>query len=85
MTSEIRKLSNKGWLSTDERLAHELANASTLAVGWNDVIDRFNGETIDDILSDDDFNVAATGLAEKNINTDKLTKQRRGYMAVSLP
>ena len=84
MTSEIRKRSNKGWLSTDERLAHELANASTLAVGWNDVIDRFNGETIDDILSDDDFNVA-TGLAEKNINTDKLTKQRRGYMAVHFP
>ena len=44
----------------------------------------FNGETIDDILSDDDFNVA-TGLAEKNINTDKLTKQRRGYMAVHFP
>ena len=83
-TSEIRKLSNKGQLSTDERLAHELANASTLAVGWNDVIDRFNGETLDDILSDDDFNVA-TGLAEKNINTDKLTKQRRGYMAVHFP
>ena len=83
-TSEIRKLSNKGQLSTDERLAHEIANASTIAVGWNDVIDRFNGETIDDILSDDDFNVA-TGLAEKNINTDKLTKQRRGYMAVHFP
>ena len=83
-TSEIRKLSNKGQLSTDERLAHELANASTIAVGWNDVIDRFNGETFDDILSDDDFNVA-TGLAEKNINTDKLTKQRRGYMAVHFP
>ena len=83
-TSEIRKLSNKGQLSTDERLAHELANASTIAIGWNDVIDRFNGETIDDILSDDDFNVA-TQLAEKNINTDKLTKQRRGYMAVHFP
>ena len=83
-TSEIRKLSNKGQLSTDERLAHELANASTIAVGWNDVIDRFNGETFDDILSDADFNVA-TQLAEKNINTDKLTKQRRGYMAVHFP
>ena len=83
-TSEIRKLSNKGQLSTDERLAHELANASTIAIGWNDVIDRFNGETFDDILSDDDFNVA-TQLAEKNINTDKLTKQRRGYMAVHFP
>ena len=83
-TSEIRKLSNKGQLTTDERLAHELANASTITVGWNDVIDRFNGETIDDILSDDDFNVA-TGLAEKNINTDKLTKQRRGCIAVRFP
>ena len=83
-TSEIRKLSNKGQLSTDERLAHELANALTIAVGWNDVINRFNGETFDDILSDDDFNVA-TQLAEKNINTDKLTKQRRGYMAVHFP
>ena len=83
-TSEIRKLSNKGQLSTDERLAHELANASTIAIGWDDAIDRFNGETIDDILSDNDFNVA-TGLAEKNINTDKLTKQRRGYMAVHFP
>ena len=83
-TSEIRKLSNKGQLSTDERLAHELANASTIACGWNDVIDRFNGETFDDILSDDDFNVA-TQLAEKNINTDKLTKQRRGCIAVRFP
>ena len=83
-TSEIRKLSNKGQLSTDDRLAHELANASTIACGWNDVIDRFNGETFDDILSDDDFNVA-TQLAEKNINTDKLTKQRRGCIAVRFP
>ena len=83
-TSEIRKRSNKGWLSTDERLAHELANASTLAVGWNDTIDRFNGETFDDILTDADFDVAIQ-LADKNINTDKLTKQRRGYMAVHFP
>ena len=83
-TSEIRKLSNKGQLSTDERLAHEAANAVTRAVGWNDAIDRFNGETIDDILNDADFGVA-TQLAEKNINTDKLTKQRRGYMAVHFP
>ena len=83
-TYEIRKQSNKGQLSTDERLAYELTNATTQAVGWNDTIDRFNGETIDDILTDDDFNVALQ-LAEKNINTDKLTKQRRGYMAVHFP
>ena len=83
-TSEIRKLSNKGQLSTDDRLAHELANATACAVGWNDEIDRFNGESIEDILTQDDFDVAIA-LAEKNINTDKLTKQRRGYMAVHFP
>ena len=83
-TSEIRKLSNKGQLSTDQRLAHELANATACAVGWNDEIDRFNGESIEDILTQDDFDVAIA-VAEKNINTDKLTKQRRGYISVHFP
>ena len=83
-TSEIRKMSNKGQLSTDDRLAHEVANEVTRAVGWDDQIDRFNGETFDDILSDDDLNVTIA-LAEKNINTDKLTKQRLGYIAVHYP
>ena len=83
-SSEIRKASNKGRLSPDDRLAHEVANETSQAVGWNGEIDRFNGETFDDLLDDADIQVAIA-LVEKNINIDNLTKQRRGYWAVRFP
>ena len=83
-SSEIRVQSNKGQMSASLRIAYESANGFARAVGWNDKIDRFNGETINDILDDADIATAVT-LAESNIDVERLAKQRRGYLAVSYP
>lgn len=85
-SSEIRVLSNNGnQLSPDGRLAHETANAAAQAVGWEDKIHGYdNGEPIKDIPDPEDIEVAIL-LVEKNINIDKLSKQRRGYLAVHFP
>lgn len=84
-TSEIRVLSNKGKLSSDDRLAHETANAAAQAVGWDDKIHGYdNGEPIKEMPDHENIDVAIS-LVEKNINTDKLSKQRRGYLAVHFP
>lgn len=84
-TSEIRVLSNKGDLSPDARLAHETANATAQAVGWDNKIHGFqDGKPIKEIPCTEDLNVAIA-LAKENINTDKLTKQRRGYLAHQFP
>ena len=77
-TSGIRKLSNKGALSPEMRLAHETANAAAQAVGWDEKTDLTRD------VDNDDLNIAMTLVAE-NINTEKLAKQRRGYLAVKFP
>ena len=77
-TSGIRKLSNKGALSPEMRLAHETANAAAQAVGWDEKTDLTRD------VDNDDLNIAMT-LAAENINTEKLAKQRRGYLAVKFP
>ena len=77
-SSAIRKLSNKGTLSKEMRLAHETANAAALAVGWDEKTDLTRD------VDNDDLNIAMT-LAAENINTEKLAKQRRGYLAVKFP
>ena len=77
-TSGIRKLSNKGALSPEMRLAHETANAAAQAVGWDEKTDLTRD------VDNDDLNIAMTLAAEK-INTEKLAKQRRGYLAVKFP
>ena len=79
MTPAIRVLSNKGNLSKEMRLAHETANAAAQAVGWNDRANSARG-----VLDNEDLDVAVQ-LTEENISVDKLTKQRRGYMAVKFP
>ena len=76
---EIRVLSNKGSLSKEMRLAHETANAVAKAVGWDDKTDAAK-----DVLNNDALDVALR-LTEENINIEKLTKQRRGYLAASFP
>ena len=82
---EIRKLSNKGELSTDDRLAHETANTAAVSVGWDDEVHGYeNGEPIKIMPDAEDFDVAIS-LVKQNINTDKLAKQRRGYLAVEFP
>ena len=78
-SSGIRKLSNKGSLSTELQLAYKTANAVAQAVGWNEKTDLAT-----DVLNNDDFRLAMR-LAAENINTANLTKQRRGYMAVNFP
>ena len=82
--SEIRVQSNKGEMSADLRLAHECANSYASAVGWNDKVDQQSKEPFDGVLDDTDITVA-TALAKNNINTDRLEKQRRGYLAVNFP
>ena len=81
---EIRVASNKGDMSADDRIAHECANNYACAVGWNDEIDRDVEKPFEDLLDKDDIDVAIK-LAENNINTDKLAKQRRGYLSVRFP
>lgn len=84
-TSEIRVLSNKGELSPDGRLAHETANAAAQAVGWDNTIHAYHdGEPIKEMPSSEDIDVAIALTAE-NIDTEKLTKQRRGYLAHQFP
>ena len=79
LSSEIRKLSNNGTLSPDMRLAHETANAVLQAVGWDEKTD----------IATDGLNTAyldvAMRLTKENIDTQKLAKQRRGYLAVNFP
>ena len=84
-TSEIRVLSNQGGLSPDEILAHETANAAAQAVGWDNEIHGYeNGKPIK-VLPDADNLEIAIELTEQNINTDNLSKQRRGYLACNFP
>ena len=83
-SSEIRVRSNKGEMSPDLRLAYETANGYACAVGWDDRIARDAEQPFDEVLDDTDVTVAIA-LAEKNINVDKLAKQRRGYIAVKFP
>ena len=84
-SSEIRVFSNSGRLTTIGRLAHETANAAARAVGWDDKIHGYeDGEPIKEMPSTEDIDVAIP-IVENNINVDKLTKQRRGYLAVHYP
>ena len=78
-SSAIRKLSNKGTLSPEMRLAHETANAVAQAVGWDEKTDLAT-----DVLNNEGLDVAVR-LAEENIAVDTLRKQRRGYLAVNFP
>ena len=81
---EIRVQSNRGDLSPGLCLAHEAANRYARAVGWDDVVDRKLDNPFDGVLDTEDVNVAIT-LCAKNIDVDKLEKQRRGYLAVRFP
>ena len=81
---EIRVKSNRGDLSPGLRLAHEAANGYARAVGWDDVVDRKLDNPFDGVLDAEDVNVAIA-LCAKNIDVDKLEKQRRGYLAVRFP
>ena len=83
-TSEIRKLSNQGILSPEERLAHETANDAAQSVGWDNMIEFIDGKPYKIPLGAEESQVAIQVVAE-NINTDRLEKQRRGYMAVNYP
>ena len=87
-SSEIRVRSNKGEMSPDERLAYEAANGYAAAVGWDDTgdpqLDKPFDEILDETLDETDIHTAVA-LAENNINVEKLTKQRRGYIAVHFP
>ena len=84
-TSEIRVLSNQGGLSPDERLAHETANTAAQAVGWDNEIHGYvNGMPLKILPNPDDLKIAIE-LTEQNIDTDNLSKQRRGYLAVQFP
>lgn len=83
-SSEIRVRSNKGEMSPSQRLAYEAANGYACAIGWNDKIDRGAKQPFDEVLDDSDITIAIA-LAEKNINVEKLAKQRRGYIAVNFP
>ena len=78
-SSQIRVLSNKGSLSIEMQLAHETANAVAQVVGWDDTTGSAT-----DVLDNADLDIAIR-LTEENISVNKLTKQRRGYMAVSFP
>ena len=81
---EIRVQSNRGDLSPGLRLAHEAANRYARAVGWDDVVDRKLDNPFDSVLDGEDVNVAIA-LCAKNIDVDKLEKQRRGFLAVRFP
>lgn len=83
-SSEIRVRSNKGEMSPDLRLAYEAANGYACAIGWNDKIDRYAKQSFDEFLDDTDITIAIA-LTKKNINVEKLAKQRRGYIAVDFP
>ena len=84
-TSEIRVLSTQNKLSPENRLAHETANATAQAVGWDDKIHGYeNSQPVKEIPDAEALHIAI-GLTEKNIDADKLSKQRRGYIAVNFP
>ena len=83
-SSEIRNQRNKGTLSTDGALANELANHAVQAIGWDDEINRFEDDPLDDVFDEADIEVA-TALAHKNFDFDALTKKRAGYLAVNAP
>ena len=87
-SSDIRVRSNKGEMSPDQRLAYEATNGYAAAVGWNDTGDRQLDKPFEEILDKtlDETDIrTAIALAEKKINTEKLAKQRRGYIAVHFP
>ena len=73
---EIRVQSNRGNLEQIEQIAHAYANGLACAVGWNDIAEER--------LEDADIDVAVQ-LAEENVQTERLEKRRRGYLAVHYP
>ena len=83
-SSEIRKERNQGRLSIDGALANELANEAARAVGWDDVINRFEDEPFDDVFDTRDIQIAR-GLVDRNFDFKKLTLKRAGYLAVNAP
>ena len=84
-TSEIRVLSNKAKLSPEGRLAHETANAAAQSVGWDDKIHGYEDSEPVKEMPDPEAIEVAIALVEQNINIEKLSKQRRGYLAVRFP
>lgn len=72
---EIRVKSNRNDFTQTEQIAHEYANGLACAVGWNDA---------DGVLDDTDIEVAIA-LAEQNVQSERLEKLRRGYLAVHYP
>lgn len=93
-SSEVRKQRNQGTLSTDGALANELANEAARAVGWNDVVERFQRDDATNrvkdrdpfrgLFTDEDIQVALA-LVERNFDFDALEKKRAGYLAVNAP
>ena len=92
-SSEIRKLRNQGRLSTDGALANELANEAARAVGWDDVVDRFQGDVqpfedvpdpFEGIFDAEDIDVALA-LVERNFDFNALINKRAGYLSVNAP
>ena len=92
-SSEIRKLRNQGRLSIDGALANELANEAARAVGWDDVVDRFQGDVqpfedvpdpFEGIFDAEDIDVALA-LVERNFDFNALINKRAGYLSVNAP
>ena len=83
-TSEIRVSSNQGRLAIDDRLAHETANAAAQAVGWDNELHFEDGKVVKHLPSETDLEIAAA-LAEQNIDAERLSRQRRGYLASHYP
>ena len=92
-SSEIRKLRNQGRLSIDGALANELANEAARAVGWDDVVDRFQGDVqpfedvpdpFEGIFDAEDIDVALA-LVERNFDLKALINKRAGYLSVNAP
>ena len=83
-TSQIRVSSNQGMLAIDDRLAHETANAAAQAVGWDNELHFEDGKLVKHLPSESDLEIAAA-LAEQNIDAERLSRQRRGYLASHYP
>ena len=73
---EIRVRSLNGDFTQIEQIAHEYANGLARAVGWED--------TDEDTLTNADIEVAIA-LANENVQSERLEKLRRGYLAVHYP
>ena len=71
----IRVKSNRNEFRQIEQIAHEYANGLACAVGWNDAEGVLNGTDIE----------VAIALAEQNVQSERLEKLRRGYLAVHYP